>query len=255
MAGDEAFVMIAATVVCLFVWGFWLMRLWQIYSPRCPGWHRAVLTLGPLACLVTLAWAVSRYDSAEVRENGWYIFLFTAVGAVTLRLTLPLLNVLGLDVPGQAVAQRNAAALPAVVGAWLAATALNIGANIGEGDTIYTALGPLVLASALLAGFALAAVALTGASTAITSGREPTAGIRFGTLLLSASLPLARAASGDWISVEASCGKFAAAIPLLLVLLALGWLAGKIASGQKGWLQAGVLPAGIFLIVAAAIRT
>ena len=254
MSGDEAFVMVAATVVSLFAWGDWYVRLWRMFAPRCPGWYRALLTLGPPVCLIALAWAVSRYDSAEVKESAFYILLFTAVGAVTLRLTLPLLNLLRLDLPGQAVAQGNAAALPAVVGAWLAATALNIGANIGEGDTIYTALGPLALAGALLAGFALAVVAMTGVTTAITSGREPAAGMRFGALLLAASLPLARAAAGDWVSSAANLRAFAAAIPLLFALLLLGWLAEKLLTGRRGGLLAGALPAGVFLLIAVAVR-
>jgi hypothetical protein len=254
MSIDEGFVLLWSTVVGLVAWGFWFTRLWQLFSPPCPGWHRGLLTLGPPVCLLALAWAVSRYDSAEVRESIGYIWLFTAVGAVMLRLTLPVLNLLGLDVIGQAVGQRNAAVLPAVAGAWLAVTVLNIGANIGEGDTIYTALGPLAVAEVLLGVFAFAAVAVTGATEAITSGREPAAGIRLGALLLAASLPLARAAAGDWVSSAANLRAFAAAMPLLFALLLLGWLAEKFLTGRRDGLLAGALPAGVFLLIAVAVR-
>ncbi len=252
MGNDESFLLLAATIVAVAAWGSWFVHVLRFFSPDCPKWYRGVLVLTPPACLSTLALAVSRYYSAEVRGNAGYILLFTAVGAVILRATLTLLNLLGLDVVGSAVGQRNAAVLPAIVGAWLAGLTLNIGANIGEGRTVYTALGPLVLACALLAGFALLVGTITQVSDSIVSGRNLAAGLRFGALMLGAGLPLAVAASGDWVSIHGILHKFLLSVPVLVGLLVLGWLADRMLGARCGWLLAGLLPAGVFVFIGAA---
>ena len=105
MAGDELSVLFVALFLAYAVWRKWYSRLFRVFAPGCPAWHRGLLAIIPPLCVVTLAWSVRRFDSPEVRESVGYIFLFSAVGAVTLGLALPLLNVLGFDVLGQAVAQ------------------------------------------------------------------------------------------------------------------------------------------------------
>ncbi len=255
MDGDEVFVLIAAIVLTLATWVPWFNRVFGTFSPRCPRGWRIQIFVTPLIAVAALGFGVSRYADAEVRGNFGYILLFTAVGAVVLRGLVEWLALAGVEVVAEIIERGNRAAWPVGLGVALAAVALNIGANIGEGDTIYTTLGPLALASGLWVAFGTASAALTSLPTAIASGRDMHASVRFGALLLGASLPLAKAASGNWVSVDAVLRDFMEASVFLVALLVLAvWLEKRVAE-QKDPLFGLALPSSLYLALAALALT
>ena len=78
------------------------------------------------------------------------------------------------------------------------------GANVGQGPTEATTLGPMFLAVGglllLWAGFSV----LTGSVAAVAVERDIPSGLRTAALLVALGLILGRSVAGDWISVEST---------------------------------------------------
>jgi hypothetical protein len=106
----------------------------------------------------------------------------------------------------------------------LATTLCVCGANIGQGPTVGTTLGPLCLAVGALGLLWVIVAALTGRSASIRLDRDRASGLRLAGLLVSWGLVLGRAVAGDWVSTAATLRDFAMqgwpTLPLLGVAVA-----------------------------------
>ena len=100
--------------------------------------------------------------------------------------------------------RRNGAAVWAGVALTFGATFAVSGANIGQGPTVWTTLGPMVLATGSLLAFWALFSALSGNAAAIVVDRDRPSGLRLSSLLLAWGLILGRAAAGDWVSLVAT---------------------------------------------------
>jgi uncharacterized membrane protein YjfL (UPF0719 family) len=140
-----------------------------------------------------------------VREDVEYLAVFVLLGAAWLGIASEALAWIGISVDDDVIERRNLAAAWSVAGA-LAAVAVAYGfANLGEGDTIGTTLGPALLA--LVACLLLWAIyqRVSGALDAIGIERDITAGLRFAGMAIATSLIIGRAMAGDYLSFEATC--------------------------------------------------
>lgn len=220
MSGDEPLALILFGLFAAVSAGARTWRMFSLTSLARAARARTLLIIAGVACAVAL-WAALRFFAArEVRETIGYQLLFLAAGIIALEMSTHAFAALGLDAHGDALERNNPAALPAVIGLWIAVTNCAIGANLGEGDDIFTTLVPLALAALILIGFGLGWSAGTRGFAGVVVERDRAAGLRCGGALIAASLPLAKAASGDWVSLSATLRDFAAALPFEALLLA-----------------------------------
>ena len=173
-----------------------------------------------------------------------------------------LMKTRGLDLETDGFERQNVAARIAIIGLWIAVTICAIGANLGEGEEIETTLFPLGLCAGGLLAVALGLSMATRGFSPVAIERDRAAGVRIASLFVASSVPLARAASGDWVSTEETVRDFAVAVPTLVALVvcaavAEAWFTrARRNTPREGSLWAhGVLPAtGYFFLVTAAWR-
>jgi hypothetical protein len=77
-------------------------------------------------------------------------------------------------------------------------------ANFGEGDSIWTTIGPALLATILILALWAVHQMLSGATDAITLDRDLASGVRFTGMALGTSLVIGRAVAGDYVSALAT---------------------------------------------------
>lgn len=219
MDDNELVVCFAASIAATFLWGRWFRRAASVFAPRCPTGLRLLLIAVPPALLASLAWMLHAYAPADVKNDPGYLTLFCAVGAVTLYAGCALASVLGMNPISDGIERVNSGVVAAVVGLWFGVTALNVGSNIGAGATITTTLFPLAIACGEIGLFAIAVAWCSGFTEAVARDQSLAAGFRFAGFVFSASLPLARAASGDWVSYSATMRDLMMAAPALACLL------------------------------------
>jgi hypothetical protein len=193
----------------------------------------------------------------EVRGDVFYKALFSAAAALTLLGVGLLAAMLGVGAIDDAIERRNPAAAWAICGAWLATTLVNCGANIGTGPTIYTTLGPMLMALAALAVLWVGFTAVTENHISIGVDRDRASGVRLAGLLVAWGLIFGRAIAGDWVSVQGTLDDFVAqgwpALALLVVAAVVEFLVrpGRSRLAPR-MLRAGVAPAALYLAMAAA---
>lgn len=201
----------------------WCVRLFSVKSaPR--KWALAIrLLLGvcPIGLLLALGVTLCLGAAREVREDLGYVALFVALGAVWLAGIARGMALLGVSANDDALERNNPAAAVAVAGALTGGLLVYGFANLGEGDTIWTTIGPAALAS--LAHFALFALhqATSGASDAIAIDRDIASGVRFSGMAVGSGLILGRAVAGDYQSAIGTFRDFVRlgwpAVPLVLL--------------------------------------
>jgi hypothetical protein len=176
-------------------------RIFSLTSLACGFGPRLVLSTALVSCQFALILVLTFYAAREVRESLGYRILFVGAAAVEIEVVSRGMSVLGLGPLEDGLERDNRAARYAAIGIWIACTLGAIGSNLGEGDEIYTTLIPMILDSVglLIVGF-LASIATRGFKTVVVE-RDDWAGVRLGAFFVSAGLPLARAASGDWVSL------------------------------------------------------
>jgi hypothetical protein len=200
----------------LLSWGIglggsiWFGRRWIDRLGRGVGWCSvprrvsAALAVLPVALLVGLAFALRAAAAREVREDGAYVLLFVLLGAVWLGVAVEALSWLGLSIDDDVVDRRNPAAAWALAGA-LVSVSLSYGfANFGEGETIWTTLGPAQLALVACLLLWAAHQRVSGAADAIGIDRDASAGLRFAGMAIATGLIIGRAMAGDYVSAEAT---------------------------------------------------
>ena len=248
MDDGEVLVAIGALVISGVLWSRWFYRVAVVFAPRTSRALRAAVIAAPPLFLTIVAIGLHLTAPVDVKNSPGYITLFTLVAAVTLFVGSTVLRYVGVDILTNGIEGGNLSTVIAGTGAWAGAAALNIGANIGQGAEIYTTLFPLALGVVMLAAFTALVAWCTALPESITGMRSIAAGIRLGSLLLSASLPLAAKASGDWVSASGTFDDLVSSTPALLVLAASGWIVEKAwpptSSNRMGDVLArGILPA------------
>jgi len=228
MDDTDSFITAAAVVAAIVLWWSWFRRAANIFAPRCPlPWRLAVMALPPLL-VISLVTTLHYVAAPDVKDNSGYLTLFSAVGTLSLYGASFFSSLAGLDPLANGIEGGNRAAILSVAGLWSATTVLNIGANIGSGEDISTTLIPLAIGLGLLGLFLAVVSWSTDLLPAIASARRTAAGVRLGALALSASLPLANAASGDWISLPATLGDMISVTPQLVLLVGAAWVVERV---------------------------
>jgi uncharacterized membrane protein YjfL (UPF0719 family) len=188
----------------------WCVRLFSVKSAQRKRAFGIRLLLGvwPVGLLLALGVTLSIGAAREVREDLSYVALFVALGAVWLAGIAHGMALLGVSASDDAVERNNLAAAVAVTGALTGGLLVYGFANLGEGDTIWTTIGPAALAS--LAYFALFTLHQTtsGATDAIAIDRDVASGVRFSGMAVGAGLIVGRAIAGDYQSAVGTIRDF-----------------------------------------------
>ena len=147
MDTDEILVFIGSATFAGWATVRWYGRLLAAELPYCSATPSVRLTLAvlPVALLTALAWALQVGAAREVRDDLTYTLLFLALGATWLALSVKATTWLGIDFWDDALERNNLAACVAVCGALVANSVVFTFANLGEGPTIWTTIGPAVL--------------------------------------------------------------------------------------------------------------
>jgi hypothetical protein len=252
---DEIIVLVIAgiaTILGTYCWVLALQKISRLGGSRAPRWP---LWWTPIFCLTVLGLVLWRWSAHEVREAGVYQVLFLALGAAWLAGATWMFQLLGLSFRGDALERHNPAAVVGVCGAWIAVTLCYTGANIGEGPTIWTTIGPAFLATA--AWFVLwfiLEISLT-VSESITVDRDVASAVRLAGWLIAEGIVLGAAVAGNWRSVDATWRDFWQkswpALPLLVAgIVAHRWLRPSRQNPQPCVAAHGINPALLYLFAA-----
>jgi hypothetical protein len=186
----------------------WYARLLSV--KRWPGGleNRSFVAGVPLFCALLMLVVLRNWADHEVRESGWYQAAFLIAWAAMIILAHLVSRLLGLDCLELGLAGRNRAVVWAWAGLLLGTTLAVAGANIGEGPTEATTLGPMIMAViSLLILWIFFAVA-TRSTLSVTVERDVASGARLAGLLVAWGLILGRSVAGDWVSTGATMQDF-----------------------------------------------
>jgi uncharacterized membrane protein YjfL (UPF0719 family) len=197
----EPFVGLVSVVVSLITWAPWYGDAFRVNRLAGSRSYRLVLGLVPIACLLFVLLCLERSAAKAVRESGFYILIYMALGAAALGVSAQLLSFLGVSARDDVLERRNSPALIAVVGALLGATLCFAGANIGEGPGVEVVI--LSAGTALCTWFVMWYLVdrLSGGAVSerITVDRDTGSGVRLAGLLVGNGIILGAAVAGDWI--------------------------------------------------------
>jgi hypothetical protein len=212
-----------------------------------------ILYLTPLVCFEIHREIQTHYSAQAVRSEFSYIVLFMAVWAIALLVVTNWANFLGVRALEDGIERNNGATVWGVAGAWLGATLCSGGANIGEGDTIYTTLFTLALALGAWAGLWLVFSVFTGNARSISVERDSASGLRLAGLLTAWGLILGRAVAGNWVSVQSTFHDFVIdGLPSVVLLCAasaaeLGLRPSRLILNPSVW-TSGVVPGFLYVV-------
>jgi hypothetical protein len=192
----------------------------------------------------------------EVRSDvGYHLAFLIAWGAALIWVHM-VGCLLGVEWLAQGLERRNRGAVWAGIGLTVGITLAVAGANIGEGPTMATTIGPMFLAVGALVGLWLVFAVVTGNTAAVTVERNEASGLRLGGLLIAWGLVLGRSVAGDWVSLEDTWHDFydEGLIPGLVLLgLAMGVEIFMRPTKRRPFptgLRCGLVPAGLFVLLA-----
>jgi hypothetical protein len=220
-------------------WTPWYSYLWRAFAPMAERGARPMLAMVPPLLFVGFAAFLFRFAAANVSKDPEYFLAYLGVYAVTAVGSARLLDVVGIQPLKDPLERGNGASLLPAMAALLGATALNVGANIGEGASELSTLFPLFVGGLVWTGFALALASATPLAESTAVGRDKLAGAAFGLTWFAASVPLARAAAGDWVSFSATSTDLLGAVPFLVVLLVAAMLLSR--GARFTWVRLGGL--------------
>lgn len=257
MGDDEVFAGIVAAAIALFGLARWLAPAMLVHRVGGHAGRRLLIMLTPALCLGVMLPALLTIAAVEVREDMRYVILFLIIGAAWLTAMQMVMPLLGVSVRDDALERRNTAAVIVITAAMFAITIVYIGGNTGEGPTIWTTIGPALLASVTFVGLWGLVESFTHVSEQVTVDRDIAAAVRHSGFLLAMGLVLGRAVAGDWESSGATLDDFAEigwpAAALAAIAVPLHWLGRPTpAAPRRSVAGMGILPALLFLGLAAA---
>lgn len=259
MSDDEVFVTLVSAIVGPLGWMWWLFRASSIDGVR-PGRRTAILSTGIGLVGLLILVALGRYAADDVRDAPQYLLMYFLLGLAWLRLAAAAFPLAGLNPRDDLIERRNAAAMPAWIGAMVGVAFCYIGGNIGNGPGWWVVVFSAGLATAAFGGVWLAIGQASGLVELVTVGRDVAAGIRLGGLLAACGLIFGAAVAGDWLSTPATVIDFVArgwpALPIVLIAI----LTERVMQPTPDRLrapvvQAGVVPAVLYLVLAALALT
>ena len=184
---------------------------------------RAWFAVLPLSCLVVFLgiflFAADRSATDDLGVGFAYVGLLLS----SLRLAIGMLTCLGIDPLVDVFERRNLRVIAPVAGALLGATALNVGANLGSGDSMTTTIFPLIVSLGLWISAVVLSTHLTPWFSSVTLEHKDQSGWRLAIFCFASSVPLARAAAGDWISASATVADLVGALPAVAALELSAW--------------------------------
>jgi uncharacterized membrane protein YjfL (UPF0719 family) len=257
-SGDEWLFFLAAAIMAVVGAFKWYSAVTRVGALRFPQRQRLVLGAAPAVCLLVL-WVVLRNwaDPVFVAGHLDYELLFLAGGAAWLGLALKGFPMFGVSPRDDAIERRNPAAAAAVVGGMLGVTLAYAYSNVGNGPTIWTTLVPAVVATVtlLLLWGLLELAGPVGEAVAID--RDVAAGVRLAAFLVAAGAVLGRAMAGDWYTWWGTFESFLddgwPALGLVALAAAMNRLLRPTPERPApSVVAAGVIPAAVLLVVAAA---
>jgi hypothetical protein len=257
MSDDEILVTLMALVAGPLWWTVSLIRLGRLAPLRPGGLAVPAITVTVSVCAIAILWILKTLASFDVVDAPEYQFMYGVLGLAWLRIGSLFFAFGGLSVRDDLVERRNAAAIPAIAGAFVGLTCCYAGGNIGNGPGWWVVVFSAGLATIVLFAAWLLLAHAGPVMDAITIDRDPAAGIRLGAFLAGAGLLLGRAAAGDWYSVRDTLGDIAGVIPVLAALFVVAALVEIIARPTPQRPRAplfllGVIPALVYVAIAAA---
>ena len=246
MSGDETFVTIVSLVLGPAAWAFWLFRSASIVGLRKSGPSVPMLgaTIGLAGVLIFLV--LTELAADDVRDAPQYLFMYFVMGLAWVRVGAFAFPLLGLNPRDDLIERRNAAALPAFVGAIVGVTLCFSGGNVGNGPGWWVVVFAAGLASAALAGVWFMVGRWSGVIDFVTIDRDIAAGWRLGGLLAACGLVFGAAVAGDWVSAPATVADFVRRGWPALLIAALAIQVERILHPRPDRPAAPVLQGGIF---------
>jgi hypothetical protein len=225
MEPDEILALMVSASIASIWTAKMVARLATLDSLVCPALPRAVYVGALTLCAVTFGIALATVTAASVHTDLGICLLFFFAWLAAVAGATTGLGLLGIDAMDDGIERKNPAVRVVAIALWIAVTISAIGANIGEGDFVGTALMPMMLSIALIVGLCGIFVARTSAVSSIASDRDRPAGFRLAGLMIAWGVLFGRAGAGDWISAGHMLRKFGtesiAAAALLIIAI---WL-------------------------------
>jgi hypothetical protein len=223
MSADEIIVTIAAVIVGPVWWAITVFRLARVAPLRPAGLGVNALTIAVSLCGLFILVVLKTFASFDVVGAPEYQFMYGVLGLAWLRVAERFFAFAGLSVRDDLVERRNAAAVPAVIGALVAVTLCYAGGNIGDGPGWWVVVFSAGLATATLFAAWLLVASRGNGIDAVIIDRDPAAGVRLGAFLAACGVVLGRAVAGNWESAVQTIADFVPALPGvgILVLTAL----------------------------------
>jgi hypothetical protein len=257
MSGDEVFVTIAAAVVGPALWIQWLVRMSRV-SPLARRTAGVGIIAGSIvACAAFIFGVLKTGASVDVVDSPVYLFMYVVLGLAWLRVAAMAFALAGLSARDDVVERRNAAAVPAIVGALAGVTFCYAGGNVGDGPGWWVVLFSAGLATVILFGAWLALGHAGNGADALTIDRDPASGVRLGAFLAACGVVLGRSVAGDWYSAAQTVVDAATALPPVLAILAAAVATERLARPtpqrpRAPFFLLGVVPALVYLAIAGA---
>lgn len=191
-------------------WPKWYSGILQVSEFASPTLFRFVLFILPLFCFAAVGYVLKFYSSYDVRDSVQYMLFYLVLTAGWLGAAHPLIALMGISARDDVLEGKNAAAIWALFGAFVAISATFAGGNIGNGPGVEVVLFSAGMATA--AFFAqwglLEMLATNSPHESTTIVRDLGAGIRLGGYLAAVGLILGWSVAGDWASLEEAIGDF-----------------------------------------------
>lgn len=256
MDSDDFVPLVITCVVSTIAWSPWYHRAMRTFAPNRANGTRGLLLAAPIALAIIFFVTLGFVADRQVAESVGYRVMYAALALLTMRVLTGVVHIFGLDAIDATLQQRNPAVTTAIGATWVAAVIVNVGANIGSGDTILSTFEPSALGTVILAAFVALLTAVTRLNETICSARLGDAGRRFAGYVLSAALPVARGASGNWTTPDATFWKLVYASSWLPVLFVVAWVIesfwSRNATVSRPWAR-GIVPAVVLMACAATI--
>lgn len=208
MSGDEVLVLVASVIVSVRGLVNWQSTLNASTTLTRARRSIAAFYLVPLFCVMVMLATLIGFSASNVKDDWRYITLFLTLGFAWLFAAGHAFSFLGMSLPMDAVQQANEAAKKALLGALIGVTAVYCGAQIGEGDTIWTTIIPAFIGTSVLLILWLAFELATDVSEAVILDHDSASAYQLAGLIIGNGIILGRAAAGDWHGLEPTIRDF-----------------------------------------------
>lgn len=187
------------------------------FSPRTPEALKLGLLLSPAAFASILFLLLRSFADKSVSGDPVYLVFMLLVGGASLVFSILIISLHGLNPAEDVVLRNNIAAIYPYGGLLLGVILINLGSNIGSGDTVYTTLIPLGLALLFYHFSFLIIDLMTHIAREVAVERDSSAGIALGVWFAGAGLLLAFPSSGNWESSSATIRDYVKWLPALVL--------------------------------------